>query len=482
MRKAMRRVVVLVALFVIAAAACRGQGLEVVNKGRRTAYLAYKGKPLFAFGPMNEHIVWQVKLGSQLYNVRAWARWQQSNGMNYVRCYPASGYGWTHEIAGHADYLFPFEKASEKPIRFDLERFNPDYWANFRAVAAELKRHDIIVHLQLFQLCYFETAPGGQWRWPFNFWNPRNNVNDFTRTVGPNGRGHHPLIEQIAKGNAALRRHYLRYLDHLLAAVGDLGNVFFDLSNEMGDGGLDLALAKQWIDLTLDHIEEWEKRTGDDILVGQDIACFPDKEYLMRHPRMELIIVHGNHLPGDWTSYGKPVVVVNSNDGGALLYARGEDDRFPRFRKLHWRALMSRVQGVGDYQKEWKVRPGSFPQFDRDARLLRIFFNRLVDYPSLLPAPQCIASAPAARNYCLASGREVVVYMESGPRRAGVKYPEGVLGLKDLPIGTAKARLVIFSPSEGMVSRQEVRIIDGRLRLSLPAFTDDLAVHIVKSG
>jgi len=477
------RLVVLVVAADLLATTCAGQseGLAVINEGTEKACLTYEGKPLFAFGPINEHILWQVKLGSELYNVTAWACWQQANGMNYVRCYPASGYGWTHDISDHPDYLFPFEKVSDEPVRFDLARFNEAYWQNFRAVAQTLRTHGIIVHLQVFQLCYFETSPGGELRWPYNFWNPVNNVNDFARSMGPNGHGHHPIIEQVADGqHPGLREHYLSYLDHLLAATGDLGNVFFDLSNEMGDGGLDVELAKQWVELTLDHVEAWERETGHDILVGQDFSHFPDPDYLLRHPRMELIIAHGDDVWHDWTGYRKPVVIVNSADGRGLRYADPSmTDRFPRFRKLHWRALLSRAQGLGDYQKEWKAQPGSFPEFDRDAQLLRAFFDSLVDYPNLLPHNDCIVSAPGAEKYCLASQREAVAYLESGPATAGVEYGPSQLVLQDLPLWGGEAKVTILSPTSGAVAEVSQTLTDGRLQIQLPAFTDDLAIHLL---
>jgi uncharacterized protein with NAD-binding domain and iron-sulfur cluster len=50
-------------------------------------------------------------------------------------------------------------------------------------VLATLRRHDIVVHLQLFQQCYFELDGGN--RWQFNFWNHIHNVNEFTKTVRP---------------------------------------------------------------------------------------------------------------------------------------------------------------------------------------------------------------------------------------------------------------------------------------------------------
>lgn len=119
--------------------------LEVMNKNTERVYLAYKGKPLFAFGPMNEEAVFFARHGSDLYNVPKYAKWQQENGMNYVRCYPQSGYGWTQDVVNHNDYLTPFERVSDDPIKFDLNRFNKEYWDNFEAVLATMRKHDVIV-------------------------------------------------------------------------------------------------------------------------------------------------------------------------------------------------------------------------------------------------------------------------------------------------------------------------------------------------
>lgn len=452
--------------------------LEIMNRGTEKACLAYNGKALFAFGPMNEEAVFFARLGSDLYNVREWARWQRENGMNYVRCYPQSGYGWTRDVVGHPDYLMPFDTVAEAPLRFDLDRFNPEYWKNFAAVLATLRSHDIIVHLQLFQQCYFEMDGGN--RWPFNFWNPVNNTNGFTQTLAPVGRGRHPFWEQIGEGNPQLRAHYLEYLDHILDAVGDKGNVIIDLCNELGDGGLDGERAKQWIELTLDHIEAWRQRTGNTVIVGQDYTQFPDREYLMRHPRMDVIIAHGNHPWNDWTEYEKPVVLVNLHLRRFILSYGQTPERFPLFRKAHWRALLSRAQGVGDYQKEWRTaRPGAYPQFDREARLLRAFVDSLEDYPNLLPRNNLMESAPGENCYCLASDREVVVYMESGRFEQNVRFEAQTVTFKELPLRGRQVEVTLYAPDRGVLSKTRHSLSGGQLELHLPTFTDDMAIRLL---
>jgi hypothetical protein len=92
-------------------------------------------------------------------------------------------------------------------------------------------------------------------------WSTEGRSARISLTITHVGRGRHPFWEQIGEGNPELRAHYLRYLDHILDAIGDKGNVIIDLCNELGDGGLDVRRSKLWIELTLDHIEAW--RRGD---------------------------------------------------------------------------------------------------------------------------------------------------------------------------------------------------------------------------
>ena len=370
-RKAVRGVAVFMCLIVFVmtgASYASGKALEVKWAGTEKACVFYDDKPLFAFGPMDELRLFAVKVGSASYDVRDWAKWQKAYGMNYVRCYPQSGWGWCSLDADGR--IFPFRIVQKKPLKFDISVFNEQYWQNFRQVCRILKEHGIIVHLQLFQLCYFEVAPNPEDRWITNFWNPANNINEFTRDLKPNGNGHHPFIEQPFDGNDQLRAHLRQYLWRILEAVGDLGNVFLDLANEMGDGGVDVDKAKQWINWINREIKQWEKKSGHDILVGMDYTHFPygrqpmslvDKQWLWSHPDMELIIDHGEHLPQKVLSlrrkYGKPVMIVNSIDyGGAReeppetkSMAYGHADQAHRFRRFHWRGMMVKAQGLGGY-------------------------------------------------------------------------------------------------------------------------------------
>src|SRR3712207_9406569 len=67
----------------------------------------------------------------------------------------------------------------------------------------------------------------------------------------------------------------------------------------MNEGAFAHGITKAWIEFTLDIIEHWEKQTGNDLLAGMDLDHFykknePELEYILAHPRMELIIAEGS--------------------------------------------------------------------------------------------------------------------------------------------------------------------------------------------
>jgi len=397
--------------------------------------------------------------------------------MNYVRCYPESGWGWCPLDSD--DRLFPFKIVQHNPLKFDVSVFNEKYWKNFRQVCQILKEHGIIVHLQLIQQCYFEIFPNPEERWHLNFWNPANDINKVTRNLKPNGHGHHPFIEQPFSGNDKLRSQQRQYLWHILNAVGDLGNVFLDLSNEMGDGGLQVNLAKQWINWVNHEIHQWEQMTGNNILVGMDYALFPDKEWLWKHPDMELIISHGNFLYQDIVNlhrkYGKPVMIVNSvDDGGHILLGRPE--MASRFRRFHWRGMMAKAQGLGDYAKETQLNPWDYQQMGKYASVQREFWQTL-DYASLLPMPEKIKFSPAKYAYCLSSDHEVVVYLEVSHTKQGVKNSGGKLILSNLPVEGQLHEWTIMHPATGKKQPGGMVIENNQFIISIPTFIDDLVIH-----
>jgi hypothetical protein len=154
-------------------------------------------------------------------------------------------------------------KSDGSPI-VDLTRFNPIYWANISRVIQEAASRGIALQIQLYQRVFFAPTTDG---WPLNYFNPVNNINKY---AVPAGRGGYGLWKAMAE-NTVWKNIHQQWVNHLLDAVGDSANAVIDLMNE---GSFAEGITRPWVESTLDIIEAWEQRTGNDILVGMDFDHF----------------------------------------------------------------------------------------------------------------------------------------------------------------------------------------------------------------
>ena len=58
--------------------------------------------------------------------------------------------------------------------------------------------------------------------------------------------------------------HQKQYVKKILDATGDLGNVFYDIMNEIGNG---TGISEAWVWEIIQAINGWEARSGYDVLV-----------------------------------------------------------------------------------------------------------------------------------------------------------------------------------------------------------------------
>ena len=454
--------------------------------------LYYKEKPLFAFGPMSETATFAFKLGSKAYDVEMWAKWQKNNGMGYVRCYAEQSYGWVDINA--EGRLYPFEQ--EEPFIFNLDKFSTEYWENFRKVCCVLKENDIILHLQLVQVCYFKEWAPEHRRWQCNYWNPKNNVNDYTAKLKPE----FPFSDR----NPSIMKHWRRYLYSILNAAGDLGNVIIDLGNE-------LTADMEWVRWNLEIIGQWEREKEIKIIKGLDYTHTENTVEVLSHPGLDVIITHGQYVcdvPFLRKLFNKPVITVISRDSGYLGLGEASENQ-DRFRKFHYRCFMKKVQGVGDYGKIMdKQELGKnilLPETDRvrefaaQAKILTDFVNSINSYEKMQCTPFSIISCPKDSSvHFLEAEDEAIIYLESGMNTIndGMEFNDDVLvfSLKlfgTLDEGSGELSAKVINPSTGefkvvpvmfeefMVSPSGSKLNPRSVgKINLPKFKNDILVYI----
>jgi len=446
-------------------------GLAVAHGPDGKAYLSFGGEPLFAFGPGDE-----FRLIGGAADLDRWAEWQRAHGMNLLRAYPASvplsAYG--------ASAPHPFLKADDGD-RWDVDQFNDAFFDGFRERVAELEAHEIIVHLQLWQIVFFK---GGSNRWEANYLNPNNNVNEWTREL----RRGHDYIDAPADSRA--RAHQREWVRRMLDTVKGRNNVWIDVINELGNemGELDWAIE------VVGWIREWEAENDQQFLVGVDSEHHYRPEVfgpVAEH--FDLVILNelqsverGRRI---FDAFGKPIISVRSSDGrnhwSDYVFANAEQvgpEHQTRYRTLCYRSLFANLQSIGTY---WKMEVENSDYRDmehwpRYAEALRSFWKEIRgEWPGLRADDAIIQSETVTPHaHGMASSRLRMVYLECGSHTWNNEYSPSELVLA-APENITTATL--FHPATGSKEAAEYTIEGNSMILVLPAFTDDLVVLVWSS-
>jgi hypothetical protein len=147
--------------------------------------------------------------------------------------------------------------------KFDLTRFNPDYFDRLRTRVMAARDSGIYASLMLFNGFSVESkgnVGGDPWRGhPFN---PKNNVNAID---GGGGASIHTLV------NPAITAQQEAYVRKVIDTVNDLDNVLYEVTNE--DSGHPAGVA--WQTHIIRFVKEYEATKARQHPVGMT-ACYPE--------------------------------------------------------------------------------------------------------------------------------------------------------------------------------------------------------------
>ncbi len=137
-------------------------------------------------------------------------------------------------------------KALDGKPKFDLTKFDPDYFERLRARVAAAQRRGMYVSVMLFEGWGLRhgnlgrrDAPDG-WAWRAHPFHPDNNANGINAEVV--GDGSSAAVHSLANPKvSALQAAYLR---KVVDTVNDLDNVLYEVINEGGEKDWDWWVAK----------------------------------------------------------------------------------------------------------------------------------------------------------------------------------------------------------------------------------------------
>lgn len=116
-------------------------------------------------------------------------------------------------------------KALDGKAKFDLTKFNPDYFGRLWDRVQACREHGIYPAVMLFEGWGLQFSPGAWEAHPFH---PKNNINGIDGDVNGDGKG----VEIHELGNAAVTAIQEAYVRQVIDIVNGFDNVLYEISNE----------------------------------------------------------------------------------------------------------------------------------------------------------------------------------------------------------------------------------------------------------
>ena len=180
----------------------------------------------------DRYLQWMVRLNHNF--MRLWA-WEQAKWVP-----------WTERDVSFAPLPYlrtgPGNALDGKP-KFNLKRFNPEYFERLRSRVKAAGERGIYVSVMLFQGWSGRKAWGGN-PWLGHPYNPNNNVN------GLDGDRNGDNLVDLSLPE--VREQDAAYVRKVIDTVNDLDNVLYEVSNEGGN--------KDWNWFIVDLVHEYERK------------------------------------------------------------------------------------------------------------------------------------------------------------------------------------------------------------------------------
>jgi len=219
-------------------------------------YLEYMGEPVILITSA-EHYGAVLNLD---FDYKLYLNTLAKEGFNYTRIFTGTYIEPVNNIFRiQKNTLAPFPGRFLAPWinqngLYDLERFNPDYFARIKDFIQEAEKQEIVVEVTLFTSIYAENS------WilcPFNSINNINQVGDI------------PFQRVNTLYNGELQKYQEQYIRKMVSELNDFDNIFFEIQNEpWADNGCLGAYANEEDDSVFKR--SWQKRVEVANLLAMD--------------------------------------------------------------------------------------------------------------------------------------------------------------------------------------------------------------------
>ena len=447
-------------------------------------YLLFRGKPLI-IASSGEHY------GAVLnpdFDYRKYLETMQRDGMNYTRLFPGSyveppgAFGIQRNTLAPASgrFLAPWVRNGNQ---FDLEKWNPEYFARLKEFVKSAGERGVIVEVTLFSATY------GDPQWAVNPFNPLNNGN------ATDVADWH-LLHTLDNGKA--HDYEERLVRKLVSELNGLDNVIFEIQNEPWADRQVLAdeinpyipNMRKWpnvIELADEKSLQWQARIAG--VIQDEEANLPNKHLIAQNysnfrssvkgiaPGVSILNFHYAYPEAAWWNFGEGKMIACDETG-----FMGTADT--PYRQEAWRFLLA---GGGSFNgldysftvgKEdgTDVEPngpgGGGPALRNQLKVLADFL-RSFDYVHMRPDQYAVLRSPGLRASALSNpGISYAIYLTGdGPADLELSLPP------------FEYRIEWMDPKTGTIrGAKTLRAQSNLLKLRTPEFRDEIALRVVRTG
>jgi hypothetical protein len=419
-----------------------------------------------------------------------------SDGLNFTRIFggiylevPEKSFGiQRNDLAPKPErFIAPWARSGEPGYagggnKFDLTKWNPEYFERYRDFLAEASRRGIVVEISLFSSHY------GDQQWNVSVLNAANNINQ-TNAID------WKLAETLVNGN--LLKFQEAYVRKLVREANEFDNVIFEIQNEPWsdrpsyEDVINPYLQQPARDRYPNSVEvadelslAWQARVAE--WISSEEAVLPNKHLIAQNycnfrcsvraqfPHVSVLNFHYAYPEAVTENYGLEKVIAYDETGFL-----GRDDE--AYRRQAWNFMLS---GGGtfdalDYsfsaghEDGMDIEPngpgGGSATLRKQLGILKRFLEGF-SLADLKLDRESVKHASGAHAHVLSShGREYAIYLDgSGPTEVRLQLPGGEYSAEWINVESGVTeRTERFRPSEEIQS------------LNSPNFKNGIALRIV---
>jgi len=406
------------------------------------------------------------------------------------------------------DYVAPYPrtgpgKAIDGEPKYDLDQWNPVYFQRlqrFLRVASDL---GIVVEMTLFSNSYGETA------WSLNPLRSENNINGLRRL---------DWTDYTTLRDSQLFQRQAAYVRRIIQETNGYDNVYYEVCNEPGGGVKDRASTAE--------VNQWQAAVGK--VIRDELAKLPNQHLIFGseafsytpqfhqgtdssfmngaldavniHPlpetrHRERVYQMGNFMSKELmlsefrdfcrAVYSEKKPVVMDEDNAASLYR--DDTGWTIHRKRAWTALFS---GAHYDYIDFSITVGSEAGTEESREKVRTWMKHLseffhsFDFVRSQPLMNWVDNKPefVIDSSLAIPGEEYIVYLADAREVGDIKSGEAIQAKLLLRLPAGRYQACFYSPVTGNYSPALTLSSNGKAEFDLPAFRDDLVLHIRKTG